>query len=108
MDTTLGERIRAAREKHELTQEQLGRMVGLSKDKVNKIENGTRGVAGDELWAIAEAISVNYAHLLRGPVTVAFRGEGDAERIAEGLAIFDRFTDNWHQAWVLEKTFGEQ
>ncbi len=105
--TTIEDRVRDARERKGLTQAQLGRLIGLSADKVCKIEAGTRDVGGDELLTIAEVTDTRYQDLLREPVTVAFRGKHkkSAEQIATALAKINRFSDRWLEARALEEAF---
>jgi len=55
---TLGEHIRDARKRADLSQEDLGRAVGLERTVVNKIEAGVRKVTALELSDIAAAIGV--------------------------------------------------
>lgn len=59
METTradLGRRIRIARESRDLTQEQLGALVGLSRGALGQIEAGVRSVSSLELDRIACAV----------------------------------------------------
>lgn len=104
---TIGDRVRAARERRGLTQIELGRYIGLSADKISKIEHGTRNAGGHELLSIAEVTGVRYVGLLRDRAVIAFRAKDKRtpEEIEEALAVVDRFTDRWMEAQALEKTF---
>lgn len=60
----LGARIRAAREKKYMTQEQLGEMCSLSTAHIGHIERGTRTPSIDALCAISSALGVSLDSLL--------------------------------------------
>jgi transcriptional regulator with XRE-family HTH domain len=105
--TTIGDRVKAARERRGLTQADLGRNLGLGADQISKIEHGTRNVGGHELLAIAELTGVRYLDLLRDRAAVAYRDKDKRtpEQIEEALAVVDRFTDRWMEAQALERSF---
>lgn len=60
----LGARIRTAREKKYMTQEQLGEMCSLSTAHIGHIERGTRTPSIDALCAISSALGVSLDSLL--------------------------------------------
>lgn len=60
----LGMRIRAAREKKYLTQEQLGEMCSLSTAHIGHIERGTRTPSIDALCSISCALNISLDSLL--------------------------------------------
>lgn len=60
----LGSRVRAARKARGLTGTELGDLVGLTKDKISKIESGKRRVDVSELAAIATALRTTVRSLL--------------------------------------------
>lgn len=60
----LGMRIRAAREKKFMTQEQLGEMCSLSTAHIGHIERGTRTPSVDTLCSISSALNVSLDGLL--------------------------------------------
>lgn len=104
---TIGERIEAARKAKGLTQAELGLRVGLSTDKICKIETGTRKVSSGELFKLASVTGVRYEDLLRDRLKVAYRN-ADArseEEIDAGMAVVDRFIENWFKAKALEEAF---
>jgi transcriptional regulator with XRE-family HTH domain len=105
--TTIGDRVKAAREQRGLTQAELGKYIGLTADKVSKIEHGVREAGGHELLTIAEVTGVRYVDLLRDRVAIAFRDKDKRtpEEIEEALAVVDRFTDRWMEAQALERAF---
>ncbi len=63
-----------------MTQEQLGRRVGLSRPSVANIERGRQNVALHQIFAIAEALRVQPATLLPSVV-----GRTDNSHIADAL-----------------------
>ena len=57
--------MRAVREGSKMTQEELGSCIGLTGDKISKIESGTRRVLLDEAFAIAVALEVDLQLLIQ-------------------------------------------
>lgn len=57
-------RIVDLREKRDINQTELAKMIGLDKSKMSKIENGTRKVSPDELDKIADVFNVSTDYLL--------------------------------------------
>jgi Predicted Zn peptidase len=85
---TLGERIRDARKRADLSQEDLGRAVGLERTVVNKIEGGVRKVTALELSDIAAAIGVRMSTFFEEPVPALV-----AHRSSQGLDTTDSQID---------------
>jgi transcriptional regulator with XRE-family HTH domain len=53
----IGERVRDAREKQkDISQERLGRAVGMTRTSINNIENGRQRTTISTLWKIAAAV----------------------------------------------------
>jgi transcriptional regulator with XRE-family HTH domain len=77
VDARVGRRARAARRRAGLDAATVAGLVGLSPDKLSKIENGKRRVSPRELPALARALSVSMASLL---------GTADTSRPALALA----------------------
>jgi transcriptional regulator with XRE-family HTH domain len=67
-DKAIGERIRKRRKELKISQEGLGKIVGVSFQQVQKYENGTNRVSASRLSKIADHLQV--------PVTMLL-GEGD-------------------------------
>jgi len=61
---TLGARIAAARKREELTQAQLGEMLGLSQQVMADYETGTRQLQVWRLVQVADALGVGVAELV--------------------------------------------
>ncbi len=76
-DALVGRRVRAARRRSGLDAAALAEQVGLTRDKLSKIENGRRRVAPRELPALAHALHLPLSALL---------GASDTSRPALALA----------------------
>jgi transcriptional regulator with XRE-family HTH domain len=77
LDAQVGRRVRAARRRAGLSATALAEQVGLTPDKLSKIENGRRRVAPRELPRLVHALHVSLSTLL---------GDTDATRPALALA----------------------
>jgi transcriptional regulator with XRE-family HTH domain len=86
---TLGERIRDARKRADLSQEDLAREVGLERTVVNKIEGGIRKVTALELSDIAAAIGVRMSTFFDEPVPALV-----AHRSSQGIDTADSQIDS--------------
>lgn len=62
--TTIGARVRAARDKRGLSLAQLAAAAGLTRDAIHKIEMGTRRPRGETVAALARALAVTADELL--------------------------------------------
>ena len=69
LDAQVGRRARAARRRAGLDAATVAGMVGLSPDKLSKIENGKRRVSPRELPALARALGVSMASLVGAAYT---------------------------------------
>lgn len=85
---TLGERIRDARKRAGVSQDDLGRAVGLDRTAVNKVEGGIRKVTALELSDIAAAIGVRMSTFLEEPVPALV-----SHRSSQGLDTTDSQID---------------
>jgi len=83
LDAQVGRRARAARRRAGLDGVTVATAVGLSPDKLSKIETGKRRVAPRELPALARALSVSMASLL-GTADTSRRALALAHRVAAG------------------------
>ncbi|MGP4021904.1 helix-turn-helix domain-containing protein [Actinomadura sp. 3N407] len=85
---TLGERIQDARKRADISQEDLGRAVGLERTVVNKIESGVRKVTALELSDIAGVLGVRMSSFFEDPVPALV-----AHRSSQGLDTADSSID---------------
>jgi transcriptional regulator with XRE-family HTH domain len=70
-----GDRIKAARERRNWTQEQLAEAAGISKGFLSDIENDKRNISSESALKIADALGISLDFLLRGET-----GERERER----------------------------
>jgi Zn-dependent peptidase ImmA (M78 family)/transcriptional regulator with XRE-family HTH domain len=84
----LGVRIRDARKRAGVSQEELGRAIGLERTAVNKIEGGVRKVTALELSDIAAAIGVRMSTFLEEPTPALV-----SHRSSQGLDTADSQID---------------
>ena len=61
-----GDRIKAARENLNWTQEQLAEAAGISKGFLSDIENDKRNISSESALKIADALGISLDYLLRG------------------------------------------
>ena len=66
---TLGNRIRAARDKKNLSQEYLGQLVGRDQRGISEIEAGTRKLPVTDLPKFAEALDVPILYFFEDEIT---------------------------------------
>jgi transcriptional regulator with XRE-family HTH domain len=92
-----GQRLRRARRRAHLTQEQLGRRVGLSRTSITNMEKGAQHVSLHHLFDFAQALGVPPHELLpEEPVSA------DAARLPSRIKGALRRLDEDDQAWVLQ------
>jgi Zn-dependent peptidase ImmA (M78 family)/transcriptional regulator with XRE-family HTH domain len=84
----LGERIREARKRAGVSQDELGRAIGLDRTVVNKIEAGVRKVSALELSDIAAEIGVRMSTFFEDPVPALV-----SHRSSQGLDTTDSQID---------------
>lgn len=61
VDVYVGQRVRQRRWKAGLTQQQLGNMVGIKFQQIQKYETGINRIPASRLWEIASALAVPVA-----------------------------------------------
>ena len=77
IDVMVGRRIRARRQSLGKSQTELGDVVGVKFQQIQKYETGQNRVSASRLWAIAEALDVPIVHFFEGiePVNSGTRDE---------------------------------
>ena len=85
---TLGGRIRDARKRADMSQEDLGQSVGLDRTAINKIESGIRKVTALELSEIGAALGVRMFTFFEDPVPAIVE-----HRSSQGLDTADSQLD---------------
>lgn len=83
---TQGERICAVRKKKEMTMEQFGKQLGVTKTAISRIEKGNRGLTEQMLVSICREFGANEVWLRTG--------EGGDENMFVKLNENDRFSIN--------------
>ncbi|MGW3023227.1 helix-turn-helix domain-containing protein [Streptomyces sp. NPDC001221] len=61
----IGDHVRAARLARHLTQETLGKLTGLDRKTINRIEQGAHATLVDHLILIADTLDIPLADLVR-------------------------------------------
>ena len=80
VDAHVGKRVRHRRWMMGMTQQQLGDLVGIKFQQIQKYETGMNRISASRLWDIAKALDV--------PINYFFEGL-DAEDMAEGAGEID-------------------
>jgi transcriptional regulator with XRE-family HTH domain len=82
---TVGNRIRAIRKQHDLTQQQFADKIGYSKMQIHFVEIGKVIPSNDFLQRVAAAFGVNYDWLLSGKGQIEATTDGVDERLISWL-----------------------
>lgn len=75
----VGERVRELREAGDLSQRELGEVLGIHQTAVHRIESGERALTGRELMLVAERFDVTTSSVVRREESLALLRAGDAE-----------------------------
>lgn len=62
MDQIIGQRIRACRKAHKMSQTALAERLGIAWQQVQKYENGANRVSASRIWEIADLFQVPVSH----------------------------------------------
>ncbi len=82
----LGRQLRKRRRQRDLTQEELGRLIGKSQQQVQKYESGDTQLTGAQLWDLARVLGVRVDYFFEGLEAPAPSAAGDAERAIRDLS----------------------
>ncbi|WP_455373306.1 helix-turn-helix domain-containing protein [Limibacillus halophilus] len=80
-DAAIGKRLRQLRTERGLTQTQLGDMLDVSFQQIQKYEKGTNRIGSGRLWVISR--------LLNAPITYFFEDLEEVQQIAEPEPVGD-------------------
>lgn len=83
------ERIRQARREQKITQEALGKRIGVSKATISQWESGTTEPNGKNLVNLAKELGVTVEWLLDGKVTIDTQASKEIEPNASVVGAFD-------------------
>src|SRR5664280_86722 len=110
----IGERLRAARRAAGLTQDELGRRIGVTNVAVSKYERGLVTPDGERLVHLAEALGVQVAQLLRPQADLSlsaasYRWHPLKRRSRRAAEVVEARVHEWLERYVmLEQLFNEQ
>lgn len=85
VDVHVGKRVRHRRWMVGMTQQQLGEIVGIKFQQIQKYETGMNRISASRLWDIAQALDVSISFFFEG-----FDAEAGAEAAHEGTAAIQR------------------
>lgn len=98
----LGQRIRKLRREHDLTQEELAELVGISPSFMGHVERGSRVASLETLVALCNVLKVSPGYLLEGSLQddiEAYMPKGMSSEDRSKLSVFFRLAqdtiDNW-------------
>jgi transcriptional regulator with XRE-family HTH domain len=66
VDAQLGTRLRELRQKHSLSQAEVGDLIGVSYQQIQKFEVGTNRMSASQLLGLANGLDVPIEHFFRG------------------------------------------
>ena len=81
VDVHVGKRVRHRRWMVGMTQQQLGDIVGIKFQQIQKYETGMNRISASRLWDIAQALDVSISFFFEG-----FEGEGRRRRQPAAMA----------------------
>jgi transcriptional regulator with XRE-family HTH domain len=94
IDVLVGRRIRALRTSHGLSQAELGSLVGVTFQQIQKYENGANRVSASRLLALARALGVPISHFFTGmDVTDPERPDTDGPAESNRQVLGDLLAD---------------
>jgi transcriptional regulator with XRE-family HTH domain len=88
-DIALGERIRARRNQIVMSQEELGKALGVSFQQIQKYENGTNRISSGRLIQIVNALQCSVTDLIGSGTMVRLRARNSPASSKEGVAIIN-------------------
>jgi len=99
-EVEMGNRLRLRRVEQRMSQEELGRTLGVSFQQVQKYEKGVNRIGAHRLEEIAKALNV--------PLTFFFGGNGKQHEVETLLAIDSNFSLRLLRAYVAIKNVAVQ
>ena len=92
----IGQYVAELREERGLSQRQLAQHLEIDKSAMSRVEAGERGLAVDELTAVAELFGKTADDILRkDEVAFAFRAEADDTSVREAVELFNKVYDDF-------------
>lgn len=96
VDAYIGEKIRGYRNLRNISQEELGRMLGVSFQQIQKYEKGANRITSSRLQEIAKIFECDVADLLPEQKKGKTQKLSNLDRIAatrDGMKLIDSFVD---------------
>lgn len=114
--TTLGERVKAARQSLGWTQDKLSQEAGISKSFLSEIENDKANVSGENLMRVATALDTSLDYLMKGEFFVERKPRpieipAELSEVAEELELSHKVTMallNTHRSLVAKRSTKEK
>ena len=92
----IGRYLAELRVERGLSQRELAECIGVDKSAMSRVEAGQRGLAVDELVAVAECFGKTVDEVLRkDEVAFAFRAEADDASAREAIDLFNKVFDDF-------------
>lgn len=92
----IGQYVAELRHERGLSQRQLAEHLEIDKSAMSRVEAGERGLAVDELTAVAELFGKTADDILRkDEVAFAFRAEADDTSVREAVELFNKVYDDF-------------
>ena len=92
----IGQYVAELREERGLSQRQLAEHLEIDKSAMSRVEAGERGLAVDELTAVAELFGKMADDILRkDEVAFSFRAEADDTSVREAVELFNKGYDDF-------------
>jgi transcriptional regulator with XRE-family HTH domain len=88
-DIALGERIRARRNQIQISQEELGKALGVSFQQIQKYENGTNRISSGRLIQIVNTLQCSVTDLIAATMVRSRVRNSPATLLKEGVAIIN-------------------
>jgi transcriptional regulator with XRE-family HTH domain len=112
IDRHIGERIRTRRQRLDITQEILGRRLGVSFQQIQKFEKGANRIAAAQLFGLADVLKVEISYFFDGLVDRSslalaedarpFIGPSEAEQTLELNSAFAAIEDPLVRSKIVE------
>lgn len=94
-------RITELREQAGLSQGRLAAAAGLSREQLNRIENGARTLGHREAVELALVLGISVEEFSRTTERVQLRGNTSTPRAQQAIELFQVFVRNWQMVDTL-------
>ena len=87
VDVHVGKRLRQRRWMMALTQQQLGDLIGVNSEQIQKYEAGAIHISADRMWNVAEAMDVPMSHFFEGMEGQAPDSDEETAAVEEAVTV---------------------